>query len=108
MREKEQSVLIYIHHIATFLGFFAAVFQLRERKKSSFKKAGLFFFVLGQGFAVVKIICDWWEGKSRLWKSIEKIQTYSKNEYEERGILWSLILLSAIWKIGVPKFLSEK
>lgn len=118
MKEKELKICIWIHHIATFVGVFLSLRALISRHLGTGRKCIMSVFLLSQVWAVIKIInnslsrsaslqgvciaaCPDGDGSS-LGECLNHIYEQSKNEYQARGIVASLISGSVLFKVGFP------
>ena len=77
MGEKELSVCIGIHHIATLLGISEGIYYLFAGKQRFWRSCGVFLLTVFQSWAGLKILADLQKGKSRLnesYRNLEKIK----------------------------------
>lgn len=102
MKEKELKICIWIHHIATFIGVVLSIRALRRRQESEGRRCALVLFLVSQVWAVIKIVSDYKNGSSRLAECLNNICEQSRNEYQARGIVASLISGSVLFKVGIP------
>lgn len=103
MREKELTICIWIHHISTFIGLFASLYHIASgRRRTAARTGGLILFASGQAFGALKIIADLSKGRSRLRKGFESIHSLCRSKRQERGLLWVMTALSAIFKTSTP------
>lgn len=118
MKEKELKICIWIHHITTFIGVFLSLRALISSHLGTGRKCIMSIFLLSQMWAVIKIInnslsrsassegtcvtvCPDGNGSS-LGECLNHIYEQSKNEYQARGIVASLIGSSVLFKVGFP------
>ena len=103
MREKEWTICIWIHHIATFIGLFSSLYHIAAgKKRPAARSGGLILFACCQAFGVFKIVADLAKGRSRLRKSFDNIHSLCRDKRQERGLLWVLTALSAVFKTSTP------
>lgn len=102
MKEKELKICIWIHHIATFIGVFLSLRALMSRCTGTGRKCIMFIFLLSQIWAVIKIVSNRENDNSHLEECLNHIYEQSKNEYQARGIVASLISGSVLFKMGFP------
>ena len=99
MKEKELSVCIWIHHIATFAGIAEGIYYLAAKRQGFLKSFGIFLFTLLQSWAGIKIFRDLRSGSSRLAESYENIKKLTDSKGRQKGILFGLALSTAVLKI---------
>ncbi len=99
MKEKELSVCIWIHHIATFAGIAEGIYYLTVKRHRCFKRFGIFLLTLFQFFAGIKILKDLRSGRSRLTKSCENIKELTDSRKKRQGILFGLTFATAVFKV---------
>ena len=58
MQEKEVSLCTWLHHIATFTGIYAGLYQLMTKELNCWRKGGLILFTSFQSWAGIKILRD--------------------------------------------------
>ena len=102
MGRKEYRVCIWIHHIATILGVCGGLCNLACTRKYSFRTFCLSLFTGSQLWALLKIVSDGVQGRSRLKKSIVHIRALSSSAAGERRALGALTAASAVFKIVSP------
>lgn len=107
MGKKEWIICTWIHHIATVIGLYKGCRRLFMERLRGIRGLLMFLFLASQIWAGVKILRELTMGESRLKQSFENIHRVSKNEDEERGILFTIAGFSALFKIGVPWFLGK-
>ena len=119
MGEKELSVCIGIHHIATLIGISEGIYYLLAGKQR-FLRSFAVLLLTGikneyarllptalQSFAGFKILVDLHNGKSRLadsYRNLEKIKTSRK---QRRGILWGMAFSSTLFKVLPVRLLGQ-
>ncbi len=99
MREKELSICIWIHHIATFIGISEGLYYLLAGKQGFIRSCGVFLLTAFQSLAGFKILVDLRNGQSRLadsYRNLEKVDSFKR---QKRGILWGLAVSSSFFKI---------
>lgn len=99
MREKELSICIGLHHIATLIGILEGVYYLFTRKRRFWKNSMILFFTAFQSWAAFKILADIKNGRSRLRESymnLEKLRISSKQRQE---VLWGSTAASILFKL---------
>lgn len=98
-KEKELTVCIWIHHIATFAGIAEGIYYLTAKKQCLLKKFIIFMFTLFQSWAGAKILKDLRSRRSRLEKSYENIKKLTGSKMKQQGILAGLTVSAAVLKI---------
>ena len=93
MKEKELSVCIWIHHIATFAGIAEGIYYLTVKRHRCFKRFGIFLLTIFQ------ILKDLRSGRSRLTKSCENIKELTDSRKKRQGILFGLTFATAVFKV---------
>ncbi|MXP76027.1 hypothetical protein GN277_11705 [Lachnospiraceae bacterium WCA-9-b2] len=99
MGEKELSVCIGIHHIATLLGISEGIYYLFAGKQRFWRSSGVFLLTVFQSWAGLKILADLQKGKSRLNESYRNLEKIKSSRRQRRGILWGMVLSSTLFKL---------
>ena len=99
MGEKELSVCIGIHHIATLLGISEGIYYLFAGKQRFWRSCGVFLHTVFQSWAGLKILADLQKGKSRLNESYRNLEKIKSSRRQRRGILWGMVLSSTLFKL---------
>lgn len=107
MKEKEMTLCIWIHHIATFAGLICGTQALcaewdSQRKIRKVRFFGILLFLGSQIWAVMKIIQDVKAGTSRLRKCIMQIQDKVKDRRKTKAAVAGLLIASLAYKIFLP------
>ena len=107
MGEKELSVCIGIHHIATLIGISEGIYYLLAGKQRFLRSFAVLLLTALQSFAGFKILVDLHNGKSRLadsYRNLEKIKTSRK---QRRGILWGMAFASTLFRVLPVRLLGQ-
>lgn len=110
MREKELSICIAIHHIATFLGIWEGIYYLAKGRQNLFRSCVIFLLTAFQSWAGLKILVDLQTGRSRLkesYRSLDNLDKLKSNSERKRSFLWGLVLSSAIFKVVPVRLLGR-
>lgn len=107
MREKELSICIGIHHIATFLGIWEGIYYLAKGRQNLFRSCVIFLLTTFQSWAGLKILADLKAGRSRLEESYRSLDKLKGNREKKRGFLWGLVLSSAVFKVVPVRLLGQ-
>lgn len=107
MREKELSICIGIHHIATLIGVLEGMYYLLAGRQRFFRSCAVFLLTAIQSWAGFKILADLQKGKSRLADSFRNLEKIKKNKKQRRGILWGMALSSALFKVLPVRLLGQ-
>lgn len=99
MKERELSVCIWIHHIATFAAAAEGIYYLTVRKQKFWRKAGIFLLTAFQSWAAVKIVAGLINGRSGIQDSCERLEQLDGRQNEKRRILWTAVFLSSVFKL---------
>lgn len=102
MQKKEEKLCIWIHHIATVLGWLWSLHSLQDRRIRGWKKGILAGFALSQTWAVSKLLAGFLCRQEKLRKSIARIRKLCKSERKTRGVLIGVTAASALFKLGIP------
>lgn len=94
MDKKEIKKAACIHHTATFTGFFAGLYCLAAVRQKIPAKFLLIIHVFTQGWAIIKILYDYADGRARFSKTYEQIHKL----YVKR----ILLAFSVVFKVGIP------
>ncbi len=91
---------------SSYSNIYRAVFQpvsyCRRKEAAGGKEWRPDSFCLLPAFGVFKIVADLAKGRSRLRKSFENIHSLCRDKRQERGLLWVLTALSAVFKTSTP------
>ncbi len=107
MREKELSICIGIHHIATLIGVLEGMYYLLAGRQRFFRSCAVFLLTALQSWAGFKILADLQKGKSRLADSFRNLEKIKKSKKQRRGILWGMALSSALFKVLPVRLLGQ-
>lgn len=99
MREKELSICIGIHHIATLIGISEGMYYLLAGRQRLWRSCIVFLLTAFQSWAGFKILADVQNGKSRLTDSCRNLEKIKCSRRQRRGILWGMTLSSALFKV---------
>ncbi|MCI8795808.1 MAG: hypothetical protein HFG89_02990 [Dorea sp.] len=99
MREKELSICIGIHHIATLIGILEGVYYLFSGKRRLWKNGVIVFLTAFQSWAAFKILADIKKGKSRLRESYQNLKRLQMNKRQRQRVLWGSAAVSALFKV---------
>ncbi len=99
MREKELSICIGIHHIATLIGILEGVYYLFAGKRQLWKNGAIVFLTAFQSWAAFKILADIKRGKSRIRESYQNLKQLQINRRQRQGVLWGSAAASALFKV---------
>lgn len=108
MKENELKICVWFHHIATIVGLILGCREFGHKTMGKGRKCALLLFLITQVWAVEKIISNVENENLRLRDCLDNIHKQSKNEYQARGILATLLSASVLFKIGTPLVLREK
>ena len=108
MREKELSICIGIHHIATFWGITEGIYYLLARRQRFLRSSMIFLLTVFQSWAGIKILADLRDGRSRLKESYTSLQKIKGGRGGTRGLLWGAALSSALFKVLLVRLLGRK
>ncbi len=99
MREKELSICIGIHHIATLVGISEGMYYLFAGKQRLLRSLGVLLLTVLQSWAGLKILADLRKGKSRLKDSYRNLEKIESSRRQRQGILWGMVLSSTLFKV---------
>lgn len=99
MREKELSICIGIHHIATLIGILEGIYYLFSGKRRLWKNGVIVFLTAFQSWAAFKILADIKKGKSRLRESYQNLKRLQMNKRQRQRVLWGSAAASALFKV---------
>ena len=117
MQEREYTVCVWLHHIATFVGLLSGIYHvvmLWENKDHGlvrtpgrvigilFRIAGLLLFVWNQFKSAKKILDDFLTDDSRFRIMLQSIPEVCDTIHEERRMLWGFTGMSLLYQLGVP------
>ncbi len=106
MCEKELSICIGIHHIATVVGVLEGIYYLFTGRQKFWKSCVIFLMTVFQSFAGLKIIADLRRGRSRLTDRCRRLKRLGCSRRQEKGVLWGIAALSALFKTVPVHFLA--
>lgn len=107
MREKELSICIWIHHIATLIGISEGMYYLLAGKQRFWRSCGVFLLTVLQSWAGIKIMADLKRGKSRLDDSYRNLEKIKSSRRQRQGILWGIALASTLFKVLPVRLLGQ-
>lgn len=107
MREKELTICIGIHHIATLIGISEGMYYLLAGKQRLWRSCGVFFLTVLQSWAGIKIVADLKRGKSRLKDSYRNLEKIKRSRRQRQGILWGMALSSTLFKVLPVRLLGQ-
>lgn len=99
MKEREVSVCIWIHHIATFAAAAEGIYYLTARKQKLWRRTGIFLLTVFQAWAGLKIVSGLKNGRSGLREKCESLKKLDGGQGEKRRILWTAVFLSSVFKL---------
>lgn len=108
MKEKEVSLCTWLHHIATFTGIYAGLYQLMTKKLNCWRKGGLILFTLFQSWAGIKIFRDAVTGIPRFRQICDSIHNLTNDSGQRQKILWLLTIACIFYKCMIPCQLGSK
>ena len=92
MREKELSICIWIHHIATLIGISEGMYYLLAGKQRFWRSCGVFLLTVLQ---------------SRLDDSYRNLEKIKSSRRQRQGILWGMALSSTLFKVLPVRLLGQ-
>lgn len=107
MREKELSICIMIHHIATLVGIGEGMYYLAAGKQRFWRSCGVFLLTALQSWAGIKIVADLRRGRSRLNDSYRNLEKIKSSRRQRQGILWGMVLSSTLFKVLPVRLLGQ-
>lgn len=108
MQEKEVSLCTWLHHIATFTGIYAGLYQLMTKELNCWRKGGLILFTSFQSWAGIKILRDAVTGIPRFRQVCDSIHNLTNDSGQRQRILWLLTIACIFYKCMIPCQLGSK
>lgn len=106
MCEKELSICIGIHHIATLIGISEGIYYLSAGKRRFWKNGILFLLTVFQSWAGLKILTDQRGKRQRMIESYRSLEELEASRKKRRKILWGITAVSALFKVLPARLLA--